>query len=190
MAEEASVNDSAGTGGTSVPQPHPELHNPGRPDGYPLRALRILGWGPAHVRPPAARWAVNILAPAGAVLIIASAIIHLRLWAQGYRGISVIGPLFLAQGVVSIPFAVAIGVFRRLGLMAAGAALMASTAVGLVLSAQVGLFGFKDSLAAPYAGMSLVTEIAAAILLAAGAVLIAAARPSPARRGARRRRAG
>ena len=149
MAEEARVNGSAGTGVTGVPQPHPAPGDPGRPDGFPRRVLRLLGWGPAHVRSPAARWAVNILALAGAVLIIASAVIHLRLWAQGYRGISVIGPLFLAQGVVSIPFAVAIGVFRRLGLMVAGAGLMASTAVGVVLSAQVGLLGFKDSLAAP-----------------------------------------
>ena len=91
---------------------------------------------------------------------------------------------------MSIPFAVALGVFRQLGLMATGTALMASTAAGLVLSAEIGLLGFKDSLAAPYAGMSLVTEIAAAIPLAAGAVFIAAARPSPARRGTRRRRSG
>jgi len=85
-------------------------------------------------------------------LIIISAIIHLYLWASGYRSITVIGPLFLAQGVVSVPFAVALGVLGRLGLLAAGAALMAGTAVGLLLSAQIGLFGFKDSLAAPYAG--------------------------------------
>ena len=64
------------------------------------------------------------------------------------------------QDVVSIPLAVVLGVFRRLGLLAAGAALMAGTAVGLLLSAQIGLLGFKDSLAAPYAGLSLVVEFA------------------------------
>jgi hypothetical protein len=84
----------------------------------------------ARLRSPAARWAVNVLALAGAALIIISAIIHLHLWASGYRGIAVIGPLFLAQGVIGIPFAVILGVFRRLGLLAAGAALMAGTAVG------------------------------------------------------------
>ena len=139
---------------------------------------------------PGARRAVNVLALAGAALIIISAIIHLHPWAQGYRSITVIGPLFLAQGVVSIPFAVALGVFRRLGLLAAGAALMAGTAVGLLLSAQIGLFGFKDSLAAPYAALSLVVEFTEAGLLAAGAVLIAAARPSPAHRETRRQRSG
>ena len=168
--------------------PHPE--SPGAPQSSTRRILALLAWGPARLRSPAARWAVNVLALAGAALIIISAIIHLHLWDQGYSGIAVIGPLFLAQGVISIPFAVVLGVFRRLGLLAAGAALMAGTAAGLLLSVQVGLFGFKDSLAAPYAGMSLVVEFTAAGLLAAGAVLIAAARPAPARPGTRPRRSG
>ena len=43
---------------------------------------RTAGLGPA---------AVNVLALAGAALIIISAIIHLHLWAQGYRSITVIG---------------------------------------------------------------------------------------------------
>jgi hypothetical protein len=171
MTEEVSVN---GSGVAGVPRPEP--HSQGRPDGLPRRVLRMLGWGPAQVTSRAARWTVNILALAGAVLIIGSAIIHLRLWAQGYSGISVIGPLFLAQGVVSIPFAVALGVFRRLGLIVAGAGLMAGTVVALVLSAEIGLFGFKDSFAAPYAGMSLVTEIAGAVVLLAAAALVVAGR--------------
>ena len=117
MTEDVSVNGSGVTGVTGGPQPQPEPHSTERPDGFPRRVLRILGWGPAQLKSAPARWTVNILALAGAVLIILSAIIHLRLWAQGYSSISVIGPLFLAQGVVSIPFAVAIGVFRRLGLL-------------------------------------------------------------------------
>ena len=141
--------------------PHPE--SPGARQSGTRRILALLAWArPASgPRPPGG--AVNVLALAGAALIIISAIIHLHLWASGYRGIAVIGPLFLAQGVISIPFAVILGVFRRLGLLAPGAALMAGTAVGgYCLSVQVGLFGFKDSLAAPYAGMSLVVEFTAA----------------------------
>jgi hypothetical protein len=176
MTEEISVNGSGLTG-----LPHPGPRSRGQPDGLPHRVARILDWGPAQVTSPVARWTINILALAGAVLIIGSAIIHLRLWAQGYSSISVIGPLFLAQGVVSIPFAVALGVFRRLGLMVAGAGLMAGTVVALVLSAEIGLFGFKDSFAAPYAGMSLVTEIAGAAVLAAAAAFVVAARPRPLR---------
>ncbi len=50
-----------------------------------------------------------------------------------------------------------------------------------MLSAEIGLFGFKDSFAAPYAGMSLVTEIAGAVVLLAAAVLVVAGRPRPVR---------
>jgi hypothetical protein len=176
MTEDISVNGSGVAG-----VPHPEPRSQGQPDGFARRVLRIMGWGPAQVSSAAARWTVNILALAGAVLIIVSAVIHLRLWAQGYSSISVIGPLFLAQGVVSILFAVVLGVFRRLWLMVAGAGLMAGTLVALVLSAEIGLFGFKDSFAAPYAGMSLVSEIAGAVVLLAAAVLVVAGRPRPLR---------
>jgi uncharacterized membrane protein YeaQ/YmgE (transglycosylase-associated protein family) len=159
-------------------QAHPAPRSPERRGGLPRRVLRTLGWGPAQVTSPVARWAINILALAGAVLIIWSALIHLDLWAQGYRSISVIGPLFLAQGVASTVFAVALGVFRRLGLIVAGAALMAGTLGALILSVEIGLFGFKDSLAAPYAGMSLVVEIAGAVVLLAAAGLVAARKRS------------
>ena len=98
--------------------PHPK--SPGARQSMTRRILALLAWGPARLRSPAARWAVNVLALAGAALIIISAIIHLHLWASGYRGIAVIGPLFLAQGVISIPFAVVLGVFRRLGLLLEG----------------------------------------------------------------------
>jgi hypothetical protein len=57
---------------------------------------------------------------------------------------------------------------------------MVGTAVGLLLSAQIGLFRFKDSLATSYVGLSLVVEVAGARLLAAGTILIAATRASPA----------
>lgn len=166
--------------GNGKAQPPPR--SPERRDGFPyraprvVRALRALGWGPAQATSPVARWAINILTVAGALLIIWSAVIHLDLWAQGYRSIPVIGPLFLAQGVVSIVFAVALGVFRRLGLMLAGAALMAGTLGALILSVEIGLFGFTDSLAAPYAGMSLVVEIAGAVVLLAVSGLVAAGR--------------
>jgi hypothetical protein len=147
-------------------------------DSFPRRMTRALNWGPAQVTPSALRWTVSVLIWAGALLTLDSGIIHVQLWASGgYRGISVIGPLFLAQGVVGILLALALAVFRRLGLIVAGAGLMAATAAGLLLSVHVGLFGFRDSLAVPYAGMSLIEEIAGAVLLAVAAALILAARP-------------
>ena len=109
---------------------------------------------------------------AGAALLVWSGVIHLQLWSDGYRDISVIGPLFLIQGIASIALALALVVFRRLVLLAAGAVLLAATAVGLLLSAGIGLFGYQESLAVPYAETSLVVEFTGAAVLAVAAAIV------------------
>jgi hypothetical protein len=136
------------------------------------------------MKSPAARWAVTVLVVAGAALMVWSGVIHLQLWYDGYRSISVIGPLFLIQGIGGIALAVVIAVFRRVVLMAAGAVMMAATAAGLLLSVGIGLFGFQESLAVPYAMSSLVVEFVGAAVLAAAAAIVLAARrePRPVRR--------
>jgi hypothetical protein len=146
----------------------------GRPESFPRRAARLLVKGPGGLTSPTARWTVNFLAIAGAALLIWSGVIHIRLWSDGYRDISVIGPLFIVQGAGTIVIAVILVVFRRLVLLAAGAVALAATAVGLLLSVHIGLFGYRESLAVPYAGSSLVVEFTgAAILLAAAAIVLA-----------------
>ncbi len=145
--------------------------------GFRHRAARLLLAGPAGLSSPAARWAANLLAIAGAALLAWSGVIHLQLWSDGYRDISVIGPLFLIQGIAGIVVALALAVFRRLALLAAGAVLLAATAAGLLLSAGIGLFGYTESLAVPYAETSLVVEFTgAAVLVAAAAIVLAAPR--------------
>jgi hypothetical protein len=145
---------------------------------FARQRARALNGRPGQLGRAALGWRVNNVTWAGALLMLDSGIIHLRLWADsGYRDIAVIGPLFLAQGVAGILLAVVVGIFRRLWLMVAGAVLMAATAAGLLLSVYVGLFGFRESLAVPYAGMSLVEEAAGAVLLAGAAVLLVAGRP-------------
>ncbi len=156
-------------------------HESARPrnDSALVRAARLLTRGPARIKSPAARWVVNALAVAGAALMVWSGVIHLQLWSDGYRSISVIGPLFLIQGAGGIALAVVLAVFRRAVLMAAGAVMMAATAAGLLLSAGIGLFGYRESLAVPYAMSSLVVEFAGAAVLAAAAAILLAARPGP-----------
>ena len=145
---------------------------------FARQRARALNWRPGQLGRAALGWTVNIVTWAGALLLLDSGIIHLRLWAgSGYWDIAVIGSLFLAQGVVGILLAVVVGILRRPWLMVAGAVLMAATAAGLLLSVYVGLFGFRESLAVPYAGMSLVEEAAGAVLLAGAAVLLVAGRP-------------
>jgi hypothetical protein len=137
-----------------------------------------------RVRPArsSARWAIGLLALAGAALMAWSSVIHLLLWSDGYRSISVIGPLFLLQGIGGLVLALAVVVLRWAVLLAAGALLLAGTAAGLLVSSAFGLFGYRESLAVPYATSSLVIEFTGAAVLAAATVIALAAR-----RGALRR---
>ena len=142
----------------------------------PTSIIRFLLRGPSALESRAARWAVLALAATGAAFLVWSAVIHLMLWGDGYSDISVIGPLFLAQGIGCIVLGVAIVAFRSLALLAAGAVAGAATAVGLLLTVHVGLFGYTESLAVPYATLSLAVEFTAAfvLLLATGLLALGA----------------
>jgi len=138
-----------------------------------------------------ARLAVLALAGVGGGFLIWSSVIHLMLWGDGYRDISVIGPLFLVQGIAGIIVGLAVVAVRSLALLAVGAATGLATAGGLLLSVCVGLFGYTESLSVPYATLSLAVEFTAAfVLLLATAVLAlgvparAAASPKAATAGA------
>ncbi len=126
-------------------------------------------WWTQLAAPPTAT--SSILCLAGGVLLVVSSVIHLHLWSTGYRHIPTIGPLFLVQGAFGIVLALAIGISRRAWTALAGALFVASTIGGLLLSVEVGLFGFKDSLSAPDATLSLVVESAALVVLASAALL-------------------
>jgi hypothetical protein len=119
----------------------------------------------------ALRWLLRV---AGAVLLIGIAVVHARLWSDGYRSLDVIGPLFIvnAVGATVLAIAVLLAPLRYLALVAlAGAALAAGTAAGLLLTTQVEVFGFKESLEAPDAVLSLWLEGAATVVLLALAAL-------------------
>jgi hypothetical protein len=126
------------------------------------------GWHQLMTPPTLASGALCL---GGSALMVVSAAIHLHLWAGGYRHIPTIGPLFLLQGVAGILLAVAVAVTRRPVGALAGAVFVASTIGGLVLSVEIGLFGFKDSLDAPFATASLAVEAAAFLILVAAALV-------------------
>ena len=154
----------------------PNSTHAGRGHSSPRQLLQAAGWRPAQIGSPTTRWAVNVLAWAGAILVLLSGLIHLKLYGS-YQGISVIGPLFLAQGIVGILLAVALAVFRRLWLVLAGAAFCVATAAGLLISVNFGLFGFQDSLAVPYATSSMVEEFIGGGVLVVAALAFLAGRP-------------
>ena len=140
--------------------------------------IRFLLRRPGALQSRIARWTVLVLAGIGGAFLVWSAVIHLELWADGYRDISVIGPLFLVQGIASIILAVAIVAFRWLALLAAGAVAGVATAVGLLLTVYVGLFGYTESLTVPYAELSLAVEFTAAFVLLVAACVLALAQPA------------
>ncbi len=102
-----------------------------------------------------------------------SAVLHLHLWAGGYRHLPTIGPLFLIQGLTGIVLAVAVVSFRRPVVALLGAGYLVATIAGFFVSLSVGLFGFRDTFAAPLATTSLVIEVAGVIVLSATAALLA-----------------
>jgi hypothetical protein len=139
--------------------------------------IRFLLRRPSALQSRIARWTVLALTGTGAGFLVWSAVIHLMLWSDGYKDISVIGPLFIIQGIACIVLAVAIVAFRWLALIAAGAVAGVATAVGLLLTASVGLFGYVESLTVPYAVLSLAVEFTAAFVLLVAACVLALAAP-------------
>jgi hypothetical protein len=92
--------------------------------------------------------------------------VHLHLWQVGYRHIPTIGPLFLVAAVGTVIVAVVMLVWpsRFVGLLGLGTVMGILT--GLIVSINVGLFGFTESSSAPFAVESIVLELAAAVTLA------------------------
>ncbi len=133
----------------------------------PSRIKPLVGAG----RRPAGLVASLVLV-GGAALILVSGIIHLHLWATGYKHIPKIGPLFLVQGIAAIILFVAISLIRRVFIAVLGALFAAGTIAGLLVSVHFGLFGYRELMSAPWATTSLVIESAAVVLLAIGAGLV------------------
>lgn len=117
---------------------------------------------------------IGVLRLLGGVLLAAIAVIHGYLWQQGYSGIDVIGPAFLAQTVLGAGGALLLLVAPpRLVPWAAtlDAAFAAGSLTALLLSTTVGLFGFVESTAAALWWESFWVEAAAVVVLTALAVV-------------------
>lgn len=141
--------------------------SPGTDNHFASHRRRL--WSIALAKPGgsrATRVVLNLGFVFGAVLVAFTSAIHLHLWADGYSTIPVIGPLFLVQGIAGAVLSLALVGWRRMLTAVAGIGFMLTTVVGLLISVYFGLFGFMDSLAAPFAGTSLVVEIVGALELA------------------------
>ncbi len=152
-------------------------------DAQPGRAPRMLA---RPTRSPTRRVAANAALLCGAGLVAASGLVHLYLWADGYRNVTTIGPLFLAQGIGGLVLALLLIAFPRVITAGAAAVYLIATAAALAVSATFGLVGFMDTVDAPWATTSLVVECAGAVVLLLGAAL-AVTRPDRRHAGTRTR---
>ena len=113
--------------------------------------------------------------------------VHLHLWLEGYRQIPTDGPLFLLDAAAGLALAALLLVWTApiAGLLACG--YTAATLGALLISLTVGLFGFRESISASYATLSLAIETITVLALA-GWTALAAATPRPAGPAAHDRR--
>lgn len=143
---------------------------------------------PAPIRAWAAPFDLAVGRIAGAGLLAWMGWIHLHLWQQGYKYLPSIGNLFLANFVGAVAVAVAVVFAARCYLALAtlaGALAAAATLGSLIISINVGLFGFQDSSNAAFVHLSIWVEGAALAVLAAatwrGARFLRVRRPPPRR---------
>jgi hypothetical protein len=99
-------------------------------------------------------------------LLSAVAWIHLHLWRSGYRHIPTIGPLFLAAVVVAAGAAALLLArpSRTLGVLAL--VFDVGVLAALIGSINIGLFGFTESVNAPFVMESFLIETLTALALA------------------------
>jgi hypothetical protein len=112
-----------------------------------------------------------------AAAVLLSASVHLQLWAEGFKDLHVIGPLFLLTAVGGLGIALAVLLWPHWLPVLAAAGFGASTLTAFWLSATVGLFGFKEVVltGAPQL-LAEGAEIAAIVLGLSAAVLSVARR--------------
>ena len=99
---------------------------------------RFLLRRPTALQSRTARWTVLTLTATGAGFLVWSAVIHLMLWSDGYKDISVIGPLFLVQAIASIVLAVLLALVAFAVYLPAPA-LRAAIVLAVVLAAALWL---------------------------------------------------
>jgi len=141
------------------------------------RFVGYLSCGPGRA-PRAVSLAATVGFAAGGLLVLWSAYIHFHLWnePQGYRHISVIGPLFLLQSIGGLVVGLTVVAVRRVWVAICGIGYALSTLVGFLLTVGLtdGLFNFKETWAAPFADQALGIEIAVVVVLTLTAALCVA----------------
>jgi hypothetical protein len=105
-----------------------------------------------------------------AVGVLVSAVVHLRLWFDGFRDIHMVGPAFMLNAVAGLAIAVALVLWRHWvpPLLAVGFG--ASTLGAFIIAATVGLYGVHEVWSGGWVLTAAASEVVA--ILAGGLVLL------------------
>jgi hypothetical protein len=105
-----------------------------------------------------------------AVAVLVSAVVHLRLWFDGFRDIPMVGPAFMLNAVAGLVIAVALVLWRHWvpPLLAVGFGV--STLGAFIISATVGLYGVHEMWTGGWVWAAAASEVVA--ILAAGLALL------------------
>lgn len=114
---------------------------------------------------------------AAATFVLAGGYIHFDLWRDGYRAIEYIGPLFVANAVVSVLLVLALLLRPDVRVAVAGVAFSVGSLAALVLSRTIGLLGFTERGWSDMAVQATTAEIGAIVAIA---LVMVARRPTPA----------
>lgn len=98
-----------------------------------------------------------------AVAVLVSGAVHLILWADGMRDVSVVGPMFLLNAFAALVIAGAVLFWRSWLPLLMAAGFGASTLGAFVIAATVGLFGVHETWTGGYAITANVAELVALV---------------------------
>ena len=102
-----------------------------------------------------------------AVAVLVSAAVHLKLWFDGFRDLSVVGPLFLVNAGAGLIIAVLVLAWRHWLPLLLAIGFGASTLGAFVVSATVGLYGVHEVWTGAYVLTAAVSELVAVLAGAA-----------------------
>lgn len=125
---------------------------------------------------PALDRSLRVLA---AVLLLVQGGVHLQRWLGGFRGIDIVGPMFLVNAGVALVVAVLLVARGGLASALAGIALSFVSLVAFAFSRVDELFGFSEMVWDAPAVVAVVAEVLAVVVLLAWASIATRTRGGP-----------
>jgi hypothetical protein len=104
-----------------------------------------------------------------AVAVLVSAVVHLKLWFDGFRDEDLVGPAFMLNAVAGVVIAILLVSWRHWIPPFLAAGFGASTLGAFTIAATVGLFGVHESWSGGYVMAAAISE---AVAIVAGLALL------------------